>query len=121
MTFIITDAMAEIVSEVTLALDGLEVTTTDQPHDAAAAVMAGGPVVLIMPPDIEWLNYTSATATWTVLLIVGTTDPTEANGTFDALLAALGPQLGLDSATPETYTISDRTFPGYTLTLTTEH
>jgi hypothetical protein len=40
---------------------------------------------------------------------------------FEPILAELAPVLLPDSARPETYTIADRTFPGYTLTFTTEH
>lgn len=117
----ITATLTQITAEATAALDGLEVTVTDQPHDAAGAVMAGVPALLILPPSIEWLTLTHRTATWTVYALAPTTDPTEAAGIFEPILDALAEPLGLDSAEPETYTIADRTFPGYTLTLTTEH
>ncbi|WP_114856468.1 hypothetical protein [Brachybacterium sp. YJGR34] len=117
----ITATLAQITAEATAALDGLEVTVTDQPHDAAGAVMAGVPALLILPPDIEWLNYTAHTATWTLWAIAPTTDPTEAVGIFEPILEALAVPLGLTAAAAQTYDIADRTFPGYTLTLTTDH
>lgn len=117
----ITAQLAEIIAEAGAALEGLEVTVTDQPHDAVGAVMAGAPALLIMPPAIEYTTYTHRTATWTAWAITGTTDPTEATGMFEPILEALVVPLGIDSARPETYDIADRTFPGYTLTFTTEH
>lgn len=113
--------IAAIVAEAAAALDGLEVTVTEQPHDAAGAVLAGGPALLVLPPEIEYLTDTHSTSTWTLWAITGTRDPLEAAGVFDALLSALVPQLGITTARPETYDIADRTLPGYTLTLTTEH
>ena len=117
----ITAQLAEIIAEAGAALEGLEVTVTDQPHDAAGAVMAGAPALLIMPPAIEYTTYTHRTATWTLWAIAPSSDPTEATGMFEPILDALAGPLGLDSARPETYDIADRTFPGYTLTFTTEH
>lgn len=117
----ITETLAQIAAEADAALDGLEVTVTDQPHAAAGAVMAGAPALLIMPPSIEYITATHRTATWTLWAITGTTDPTEATGMLEPILDALVIPLGIDSARPETYDIADRTFPGYTLTLTTEH
>lgn len=112
---------AEILAEASSALVGLEVTVTDQPHDAAGALMAGAPVVIVLPPSIEYVTAARRTATWTLWALAPTTDPTEAAGVFEPILDALAPALLLDRATPETYTIGDREFPGYTLTLTTEH
>lgn len=117
----ITAAIAEIMGEATAALDGLDVTVTDQPLDAAGAVMAGAPALLILPPAIEYVTFTHRTATWTLWALIGTTDPTEATGMLEPILEALAGQLGIDSARPETYDVADRTFPGFTLTLTTEH
>ena len=117
----ITEQQAEILAEATAALDGLEVTVTDQPHDAVGAVMAGAPALLILPPSIDYTTFHSRTATWALWAIAPSTDPTEALGLFEPILDALAVPLGLDSAAPETYDIADRTFPGYTLTFTTEH
>lgn len=117
----ITETLGQILAEATAVLDGLEVTVTDQPHDAAGAIMAGSPVLLVLPPSIEYVTFTRRTATWTLWALAPTTDPTEATGMFEPILDALSRPLGLDSATPETYEIADRTFPGYTLTFTTEH
>lgn len=117
----ITETQAQILAEATAALDGLEVAVTDQPHDAAGAVMAGAPALLILPPEIEYTTFHARTATWTLWAIVPSTDPTEALALFEPILDALAGPLGTDTATPETYDIADRTFPGYTLTLTTEH
>lgn len=117
----ITEKQAEIVSEATLALEGLEVTVTDQPHEAVGAVLSGAPALLILPPAIEYTTFHARTATWTLWVIAPSGDPTEALGLFEPILDALADPLGLADATPETYDIRDRTFPGYTLTLTTEH
>lgn len=117
----ITATIAQIIAEADAALDGLEVTVTDQPHDAAGAVVAGAPAVLVLPPSIEYLTAVHRTATWTLYVIVPSSDPTEASGLFEPILEALATPLGLDSARPETYDIGDRTFPGFTLTFTTEH
>ena len=117
----ITATIAQIIAEADAALDGLEVTVTDQPHDAAGAVMAGAPALLLLPPSIEYVTFTHRTATWTLYAIAPVGDPTEATGMFEPILDALAVPLGLDSARPETYDIADRTFPGYTLTFTTEH
>lgn len=117
----IADTAAEILAEATAALVGLEVVVTDQPHDAAGAVIAGAPVVIVLPPSIEYVTPRRRTATWTLWTLAPTTDPTEAAGVFDPILEALAPALLLDRAVPETYTLADREFPGYTLTLTTEH
>lgn len=117
----ITETQAQILAEATAALDGLEVTVTDQPHDAVGAIMAGAPALLILPPSIEYATFTRRTATWTLWALAPTTDPTEALGVFEPILDALATPFGLDAATPETYDIRDRTFPGYTLTFTTEH
>lgn len=117
----ITEMQAQIVAEATLALDGLAVTVTDQPHDAAGAVMAGAPALLVLPPSIEFLTFHTRTATWTLWAIAPSADPTEALGLFEPIIDALAVPLGIDSAAAETYDIADRTFPGYTLTLTTEH
>jgi len=112
---------AEIIAEASAALAGLEVTVTDRPHEAAGAVMAGAPVVIVLPPSIEYVTVARRTATWTLWALAPTTDPTEATGVFEPILDALAPALLLDRAVPETYTLADQQFPGYTLTLTTEH
>ena len=117
----IADMTAEITDEVSAALDGLAATVTDQPHEAVSALMAGAPAVIVLPPEIEWQTATRRTATWTVWTITPTTDPTEATAMFDPILAILAPVLLPDRARAETYEIGDRTFPGYTLTFTTEH
>lgn len=114
--------IAEILTEATVALDGLEVEVTDQPHDAVSAVMAGAPALLVLSgPAIEYVTPRRRTATWTAWAITPTADPTEATGMFEPILDALAEGLLLDRAQPETYDIGDRTFPGYTLTFTTEH
>lgn len=118
----ITETLAEILAEAHTALDGLGVTVTDQPHEAVAAVMAGAPALLVLAaPAIEYTTWTQSTATWTAWAITPTTDPGEAAGLFDPILAALVAGLGIDQAQPETYDIRDRAFPGYTLTFTTQH
>ena len=112
---------AEITDEVSAALDGLAATVTDQPHEAVSALMAGAPAVIVLPPEIEWQTATRRTATWNLWTITPTTDPTDATALFEPILDALAPALLPDRARPETYEIGDRTFPGYTLTFTTEH
>lgn len=117
----IAEMTADVLAEVGTALAGLEVTVTDQPHEAVSAIVAGAPAVIVLPPEIEWQTVTRRTATWTLWTITPTADPTEATGMFDPILATLAPVLLPDRARPETYDIGDRTFPGYTLTFTTEH
>lgn len=117
----IAEMTADVLAEVGTALAGLEVTVTDQPHEAVSAIVAGAPAVIVLPPEIEWQTVTRRTATWTLWTITPTGDPTEATGMFDPILATLAPVLLPDRARPETYDIGDRTFPGYTLTFTTEH
>lgn len=117
----IAETMAQILAETAATLDGLEVTVTDQPHEAVSAIVAGAPAVIVLPPEIEWQTATRKTATWTLWTLTPTTDPTEATSMFEPILDALAPVLLPDRARPETYEIGDRTFPGYTLTFTTEH
>ena len=97
-------------------------TVTDQPHDAAGAVMAGAPALLVLPPAIEYVTFTHRTATWTLYAIAAVRRPHRGHRDCSSRSSTLSPTpLGLDSARPETYDIADRTFPGYTLTFTTEH
>ena len=117
----IADMTAGIIAEAGAALDGLEVTVTDQPHEAVSAIVAGAPAVIVLPPEIEWQTATRRTATWTLWTLTPTTDPTDATAMFEPILDDLAPALLPDRARPETYEIGDRTFPGYTLTFTTEH
>lgn len=118
----ITETLTEIIAEATAALEGLEATVTEQPHDAVGAVVAGVPAVLVLAgPEIEYTTVRRRTATWTVWVITPTTSPDEAAGMFEPILEQLAGPLGIDRARPETYDIGDRTFPGYTLTFTTEH
>lgn len=117
----ITATAADIIAEAGAALDGLGVTVTEQPHEAVGAVVAGAPALLLMPPEVEYVTARRRTATWTLWAITPTTDPGEALALFEPILDALAGPLGVDRAQPETYTIRDRTLPGYTLTLTTEH
>lgn len=117
----IAETMAQIIAETAARLDGLEVTVTDQPHEAVSAIVAGAPAVIVLPPEIEWQTATRKTATWTLWTLTPTMDPTEATSMFEPILDALAPVLLPDRARPETYEIGDRTFPGYTLTFTTEH
>lgn len=117
----IAEMTRSIILEAGAALSGLEVTVTDQPHEAVAAIVAGVPAVIVLPPEIEWETATRKTATWTLWTITPTKDPTEATSMFEPILEQLAPVLLPDRARAETYDIGDRTFPGYTLTFTTEH
>lgn len=116
----IAETLAEILSDAHAALEGLEVTVTDQPREAVGAVLAGVPALLVLSaPEIEYTTWTQSTETWTAWAITPTSDPGEATAMFDPILTALVAALGIDRAQPETYDIRDRTFPGYTLTFTT--
>lgn len=117
----IAETTLQILAEARTALVGLEVAVTDQPHEAVSAIAGGSPALIVLPPSLEYATATRVTATWTLWAITPTADPTEASGMFEPILAELAPVLLPDSARPETYTIADRTFPGYTLTFTTEH
>lgn len=118
----ITETITEILTEARTALESLTITVTDQPHEAVSALVAGVPALLVLAsPTIEYMTWTQAEATWTLWALAPTTDPREAATTFEPILAALVEALGIDRAQPETYDIRDRTFPGYTLTLTTQH
>lgn len=117
----IAQARAEVVAETRDALDGTDVTVTDDPHEAASAIAYGGTVVLVhASPSIEWQNPRWLSLTWTLWIITGTsTTPAAASDELQDVLvraAALAP----DRAEPNTYEIGDRTFLGYDLTLTTE-
>lgn len=117
----IAETTAQILADARTATAGLEVVATDQPHEAVSAIAGGAPALIVLPPSLEYVTANRITATWTLWAITPTTDPTEASAMFEPILAVLAPVLLPDTARPETYTIGDRTFPGYTLTLTTEH
>ena len=117
----IAEMMRGVVLEAGAALSGLEVIVTDNPREAVAAIVGGAPAVVVLPPEIEWHTVSRRTATWTLWTITPTLDPTEATSMFEPILEQLAPVLLPDSARAETYDIGDRTFPGYTLTFTTEH
>ena len=112
--------LAEILATATAALEGHDVIATDDAHDAAGEVAAGGTALLVLPsPSIEYATFTQRTYSWTAWLLLGHTDQPAAR--FEPILDALAAPLGLDRADAQTYEIADRTFPGYTLTFTTEH
>lgn len=119
----ITPTLAEIVDEATAVLEGLEVTVTSDPAEAAGAVAYGGTALLALAsPRIEWETLSRRSCTWTLWTLTGaSSDPLEAVQALEPMLDRLAPALGIDSAEPQSYDIGDRSFPGYTLTLTTEH
>lgn len=118
----ITATLTEIKREAGDLLDGADVTVTADPAEAASTISYGGTALLIMPPRIEWATATRRTATWTLWAITGEShDPSIALGVLEAVLDALAPLMP-DTAQPQTYEVSDRAaFPGYEITLTTEH
>lgn len=112
--------LAQIIAEADAAMEDLDAIATDDPHTAAAEIAAGGAAVLVLPsPSIEFTTYHQRTATWTAWVILGRTDDPAAR--FEPIIDALAGPLGIDRADAQTYDIADRTFPGYTLTFTTDH
>ena len=116
-----TEVRAAILSEATEALDGTDVTATDDPTTAASTVTAGGTALLVLAaPELTWETWHQVVATWTVWVIVGSTsDPAVAADHMDAVLSVLAQPLGLDSARPQTYDLAGHSWPGYELTFTT--
>ena len=116
----IAETMVEILAAATTALDGQQVKVTDDLHDAASEVAAAGTALLVLDsPSIEYPTFHQRTFTWTAWLLLGRTDQVATR--FDPILEALADPLAVDRADAQTYDIADRTFPGYTLTFTTDH
>lgn len=116
-----TDTLQAIVTTAREALDGLDVSVTDDPAAAASTVHARGVVVLVLAgPELEFETWHQVNATWTAWVIDGhTKSPRAAATRFEPLLTALAQPLGIDTARPQTYDLAGHSWPGYELTFTT--
>lgn len=117
----IAETLTAIITEARTALAALDATVTGDPVEAVSAIAAGSPALVVLPPSITYTTARRRTVTWTLWAIAPTLDPIEAVAVFEPILDTLAEALLIDDARAETYDIGDRTFPGYTITLTTEH
>lgn len=120
------DATEEMLEDIrALFADALPETrplVTDDPVAAAAETAAGGPVLLLGPPDMTFPAFARTVHEWTLLATAGTTDRPAAAAVLGPLVDALREPLGLDRATPAEFSppnSAGRAWPGYLLTFTT--
>lgn len=96
----------DLEAEVTaiLVAEAIDNVTATSDLAAVPAALANGPVVVVQPPKIEFINYSVRQYTWELFVIAGPTrDRMKAWELIDPILTALAAPLSLTDAEPATF------------------
>ena len=111
------DAAGDILAQ----LDDIDAHVTTDATTVTAHVTAGNNAIIITPPVIDWDTWTDVTLTWTVHVIAGVRDITDAWARLDQLIADIAAHgLNIVRAEPNVFQPinTQHTHPAYTLELT---
>lgn len=112
-------AAEQLRAEVAAAVGDLA-TATLSPTEAANRLGAGGAVVVIVPPRLEFPTMGHTTAEWELIVASGpSTDYLRAWDTLSAVVGALREPFGLETAEPNGFEAQGgRTYPAYVVRTT---